>query len=174
MRRARLTGLPHGLFLPALLACLGLAACTVGPDFIAPPGPDAKRFTPEKTASPGAGQRFVEGADVPAQRWTLFRSKPLNALVRESLAHNPSLEAAEAAIRVAYYNARAQKGGFFPQALLNAKESQNLESNNRSRGAINQSVFSQTYPSPANILANAPVPNVPTNTPNAPYGLFLK
>lgn len=178
MDRNAPTSLPNGIaraHAAALFALLApLAGCmAVGPDFEKPPAPEAPHFTPEKTASPGAGQRFAEGRDIPADWWALYRSKPLDSLVRESLDHNPSLEAAEAGIRIAYFNAQAQKGGFSPQIFLGANASQNLQSNNRALGAINQSVFNQSFPTPANIITNDPVPNVPTNTPNAPYGLFL-
>lgn len=160
-------------FLALALAGAALSACAVGPDFAPPPAPQAAHMTPEPTASPGDGQRFVEGGDIPAEWWTLYRSKPLDRLVRETLENNPSLQAAEASIKIAYYNAEAQKGVFLPQVGFTANESANLESNNRSLGAINQSVFNESFPSAANILTG-PVPNVPTNTPNAFYGLFLK
>ncbi|MGD9544295.1 MAG: efflux transporter outer membrane subunit [Methylocystis sp.] len=159
--------------LPALLAA-SLCGCLVGPDFVQPPAPDAPHFTPEKTASPGLGQRFAQGRDIPEDWWTLYRSKPLDALVRESLDHNPSLEAAEAAIGVAYYNAEAQKGILLPQIALLSNESQNLQSNNRSYGAINQSLFNQFYPSPYNLITGQATPSPVTTNPTAPYGLFLK
>jgi outer membrane protein TolC len=92
-----------------------LSACAVGPDFAPPPAPAASHVTPERPASPGEGQRFDEGRDIPADWWRLFRSKPLDALVREALENNPSLQASEAAVRIAWYTAEAQKGGFFPQ-----------------------------------------------------------
>ncbi len=103
-----------------------LSGCMVGPDFIQPPIPGAPHFTPERTASPGLGQRFAEGRDIPEDWWTLYRSKPLDTLVREALEHNPSIEAAEAAIGVAYFNAEAQRGVLLPQVGILANESQNL------------------------------------------------
>ena len=151
-----------------------LAGCMVGPDFIQPLGPDAPHFTPEGTASPGLGQRFVEGRDIPADWWALYRSKPLDTLVRDALEHNPSLEAAEAAIGVAYFNAEAQRGLLLPQVGILANESQNLQSNNRALGAINQSLFNQYFPSPYNVVTGQATPSPATNNPNAPYGLFLK
>lgn len=159
--------------LSALLAVSALSACNVGPDFATPPAPEARHFTPEKPASPGEGQRFAENRDIPADWWTLFNSRPLDALVRESLQHNPSLQAAEAAVRVAYYNAEAQKGGFSPQIFFNANDSTNLQSNNRSLSSINQTIYNQMFPSPANVLFDAPVPNL-QNPPTANYALLLK
>lgn len=99
----------------AIIPCaLALSSClVVGPDYAPPPAPRAEHVTPERPASPGEGQRFAEGKDIPADWWKLFRSKPLDALVRESLDNNPSLQASEAAIGIAYYTAEAQKGAFF-------------------------------------------------------------
>lgn len=157
----------------ALMAMAALSACNVGPDFATPPTPEAKHFTPEPTASPGEGQRFEENRDIPADWWTVFKSKPLDSLVRESLQNNPSLHAAEAAVRVAYFNAEAQKGGFSPQIFFNSNDSTNLQSNNRSLSSINQVIFNQLYPTPANILYNEPSVNT-QNPPTANYALLLK
>jgi NodT family efflux transporter outer membrane factor (OMF) lipoprotein len=112
--------LPH---LPLLLPALSLlAACAVGPDFNRPAPPAADAYTPEPLAAEtsaapvggGAAQRFVRGGDLPAQWWTLFHSAPLNALIERSLAANPDLEAAQAALRVAFENVYAQEGFFYP------------------------------------------------------------
>jgi NodT family efflux transporter outer membrane factor (OMF) lipoprotein len=151
-----------------------LSGCLVDPDFVQPPAPDAPHFTPEKTASPGLGQSFAQGRDIPADWWALYRSKPLDTLVREALDRNPSLEAAEAGIRIAYFNAEAQKGILLPQVGILATESQNLQSNNRALTAINQSLFNQYFPSPYNIVTGQATPSPATTNPNAPYGLFLK
>jgi NodT family efflux transporter outer membrane factor (OMF) lipoprotein len=152
-----------------------LSGCmAVGPDFQQPPAPNSPHVTPEKPASPGFGQRFAVNRDIPADWWALYNSKPLDTLVREALEQNPSLEAAEAAIRIAYFNAQAQRGGFAPQILFGANESQNLQSNNRALGEINKSLFNQSYPSLYNIINNQPTPSPATTNPNAPYALFLK
>jgi len=116
---------------------LWLASCAVGPNFAPPPAPDVSRYTPEKLASPSvdAGgprvprQRFVDGADIPPRWWAAFRSKPLNELIRLSVEHNPSLQSAEAAIRVANFNALAQRGLFFPQIGVNYTPSDQQFSN---------------------------------------------
>lgn len=107
----------------ALLASL-LAGCVVGPNFKRPAAPDVPGYTaaplPAATvATPGiAGgeaQRFVSGADIPADWWTLFHSRPLDALVRQALANNPNLNAAQAALLAAHENTRAQRGARLPQ-----------------------------------------------------------
>ena len=105
----------------ALVAAL-LAGCAVGPDFVPPAAPDTQGYTPEplssRTASAatagGQAQRFVHNLDLPGQWWTLFHSKPLNALVERALAANADLKAAQAALRVARENVRAQQGALFP------------------------------------------------------------
>jgi NodT family efflux transporter outer membrane factor (OMF) lipoprotein len=169
---AHFVSLPRRLAIAAAAALL--ASCAVGPDFAPPPAPEAKHFTPERTASPGDGQRFAEGKDIPAEWWTLFKSKPLDNLVRESLENNPSLQASEAAVRIAYYTAEAQKGGFFPQAFFSSANSNNLDSNNRSLASVNETIFKQSFPTPGNFETGIPVAGTPQTTPNANYGLFLK
>ena len=56
-------------------------------------------MAPETTeATPGVpggeAQHFVAGGNIPADWWTLFHSKELNALVEKALAHNADLKAA--------------------------------------------------------------------------------
>lgn len=117
--------------------CLCLAGCAVGPDFVPPPAPDVTGYTPEKLASPRADtdgprvprQRFVTAADIPTRWWAAFRSRPLNELIRLAVEHNPSLQSAEAAIKVANYNALAQRGLFFPQIGVNYTPSDQQFSN---------------------------------------------
>jgi len=108
-------------------AGLLLTSCAVGPNFAPPPAPDVTRYTPEPLSSPRANsggprvaqQHFVTGADISARWWAAFRSAPLNDLIRLSVEHNPTLQSAEAAISVAYFNAQAQRGLFFPQVAAN-------------------------------------------------------
>ncbi|MGY2046893.1 efflux transporter outer membrane subunit [Methylobacterium sp. JK268] len=102
---------------------LALGACAVGPDFVPPAPPAVSRFTKEPLGDPSPGdqgskgavrQHFVAGADIPGQWWTLFGSKALNRLVDEALANNPTLEAAQASLRIARQNAEAQIGSLYP------------------------------------------------------------
>ena len=72
----------------------------------------------------GTGQIGCRGARwyaalIPAQWWELFRSPALDRLVQDGIAHNADLTAAEAAVRVAQANARAQRGALFPIAIGN-------------------------------------------------------
>jgi len=103
----------------ALLA----SGCAVGPNFHPPGPPTVSSYTakPQQTteATPGIrggnAQHLVSGADIPADWWTLFHSKALNALIEEALANNADLKAAQAALLVAHENTRAQRGAYAPQ-----------------------------------------------------------
>jgi len=108
----------------ALALGLTLAGCMVGPDFRRPEPPATGRYTetpmPEQTAvAPGIGgeaQRFVPDRDLSAQWWTLFNSDPLDRLVRDALADNPTLAAAQATLSQARENLAAERGALlFPQ-----------------------------------------------------------
>ena len=113
----------------AFVAGVLLASCALGPDFAPPAAPDVPGYTPERLApttvsadtAGGQAQRFVKDLDLPGQWWTLFHSKPLNALVEKALASNQDLKAAQAALRVARENVRAQQGMLWPQVDANAQ-----------------------------------------------------
>jgi NodT family efflux transporter outer membrane factor (OMF) lipoprotein len=112
----------------ALFAPLLTSACVVGPNFKPPAPPPVSSYTatpPTPTAATpgvpgGEAQRFIAAADIPADWWTLFHSKPLNALIEQALAHNADLKAAQAALLVAHENTRAQKGAYAPQVSAGA------------------------------------------------------
>lgn len=112
--------------MPAAAAML-LAACTVGPDFKAPAPPAVSGYTSQPVATTaatqdvtgGSSQHFESGADIPGDWWTLFHSAPLDALIKQALAHNHDLKAAQAALRVAHENTLAQRGAFFPSVSAN-------------------------------------------------------
>jgi NodT family efflux transporter outer membrane factor (OMF) lipoprotein len=112
----------------ALLAPLLASACVVGPNFKHPAPPavasySSKPLLPTAATSGvpgGESQRFVSGADIPADWWTVFRSRELNALIEEALAHNADLEAAQAALLVAHENTLAQRGAYAPKITAGA------------------------------------------------------
>ena len=116
---------------------LAVSACAVGPNFQPAAAPDVTGYVKGNLASadPGKGppnipgQRFLSGADVSTRWWAAFKSPPLNELVKESVNHNPNLQAAEAAIKVARYNALAQRGLFFPQVAGSSTQQQFLIAN---------------------------------------------
>src|ERR1700712_5807748 len=108
----------------ALCVAVGLAlsACAVGPDFHAPDAPrvaDASHpYTPAPLPAMAASaaspvyvpQHFVDGQDISATWWEAFQSPALNALVQSALAHSPNVTAAQAALRQAEENYRADYG----------------------------------------------------------------
>jgi len=121
--RLRVGSLGRDLGATAIAAAIVLVAgCAVGPDYQRPSPPDASGYTreplPAQTASAamagGEAQRLIQDRDIPGQWWTLFRSPPLNALIEQALKANPSLEAAQAALRQAQENVYAQEGFFYP------------------------------------------------------------
>jgi len=116
----------------ATTALLG-SACAVGPDFERPAAPDVGGYTSaplaQQTASAevkgGEAQHFVQALDIPGQWWTLFHSEALNTLIEEALKNNPTLPAAEAALRQAWENVYAAEGAFFPTAVVGYTPSRN-------------------------------------------------
>lgn len=96
-----------------------LSGCAVGPDFKTPDAPAAgDNYTPvplplQTDASPGpAGlaQHFAAGQDIPAQWWSLFQSVALDQLIRDALKRSPNMASAQASLRQAQENLRAQTG----------------------------------------------------------------
>ena len=112
----------------ALVASAVLAACTVGPDFQPPARPDDPRFTetplPGTTVSAktigGAAQTLQAGRDIPGDWWTLFHSPRIETLVVQALKANPDLTAAQATLREARENQRAEQGALFPSISASA------------------------------------------------------
>jgi NodT family efflux transporter outer membrane factor (OMF) lipoprotein len=122
----------------ALGLCMAaLTACAVGPNFKRPPPPVAPGYgnapiQGETAAADGRGgnaQRLVAGMDIPSQWWTLFQSPKLNALVEASLRGNPTVGAAQAALRQAHELYSAQWTSFFPTVTGNV-------SGDRSKNAL--------------------------------------
>ena len=114
---------PVPLLLFAGLALLPVAGCAVGPDFEKPAAPQVSDYTAQPlpaataaSAAPGGqAQNFAKGADIAADWWTLFHSRPLTDLIEQSLANNHDLKAAQAALTVARENALAGRGAFYPK-----------------------------------------------------------
>ncbi|SDS70535.1 efflux transporter outer membrane subunit [Bradyrhizobium canariense] len=135
IRRARTRYLVPAALQVAI--ALSAASCAVGPNFVRPAAPDVAGYVPGKLQSPTsersgprvAAQHFVTGEDISARWWAAFKSKPLNDLIKDSVDHNPNLQAAEAAIKVAQFNAQAQRGLFYPQLTGNSTSADYLISN---------------------------------------------
>jgi NodT family efflux transporter outer membrane factor (OMF) lipoprotein len=127
--------LTHTMLLGVIVA--SISGCAVGPNFNPAAAPDVSGYVRGKLASPDpgrdgprvAGQHFVSGADVSARWWSAFKSPFLNELVKQAVNHNPNLQAAEAAIKVAQFNALAQRGLFLPQVTGNSTSSNILVAN---------------------------------------------
>ena len=129
-----------------------VAGCAVGPNFKPPEAPAGGAFVPAGklpavTASAplpgGEAQRFVDGLDIPGQWWTLFRSEQLNELIGRALAHSPTLEAAQAALRQANETAAAQHGALYPSAS-GTYEAQRAKSSAASIGLPSSATFYYT------------------------------
>jgi len=99
-----------------LIAAAALAGCAAGPDFHAPPPPQATgylRGEPKDAAAPSS-----EAAAPQSRWWAAYGSERLNALVERALQHNPGIAAGEANLRQAQQNVTAQQGLFYPSAQL--------------------------------------------------------
>jgi NodT family efflux transporter outer membrane factor (OMF) lipoprotein len=115
----------------AALVVAALAGCAVGPDFRRPDSPAVSSYTagalPDNTAEApvtgGEPQRFVSGEEISSQWWALFRSGELDRLIRQALSDSPTLAAAQATLRVAEENRRAQFGALLPSVDGNASAS---------------------------------------------------
>jgi NodT family efflux transporter outer membrane factor (OMF) lipoprotein len=121
------------LTVPVLFASC-LAGCTVGPDFKRPQAPAVTGYTREPLlprtvsaqAEHGTAQRFVPDMDIQAEWWQVFHSELLDKLIRDSLAANPNLSAAQAALRQAHENTLAQRGYYYPSVEGEFNASRNL------------------------------------------------
>ncbi|MGO9991661.1 MAG: efflux transporter outer membrane subunit [Steroidobacteraceae bacterium] len=151
-------------FRPYLLCAASLAAvagCAVGPNFHKPAAPKDAGYTtaplPQATASAnvlgGDAQRFVAGQDVPFKWWEAFGSPALNSLVEQAFRANPTIPAAQAALRQAQELVRAQQGFFFPTVAANYDfERQKLagnESGTSAPGAQGNGTTITAYQSPS-------------------------
>ena len=113
---------PAAVTCAAALTALLAAGCAVGPNFRQPAAPEVSGYTAsplEPTVSTpgvpgGEAQRFLPGADISSDWWTLFHSEPLNELIEHSLASNPDLKAAQAALLSAREGVLAQRGVYYP------------------------------------------------------------
>ncbi|MDY7536728.1 TolC family protein [Undibacterium sp. 5I1] len=107
-----------------------LSGCAAGPDYVRPATMLPSTYmsgtasVPTSNGSvknqPDSGidknlesQKFIQ-SDIPAQWWELFQSPALSTLVEASLKQNPTVEAAQAALRGAMENVYAQQGAWFP------------------------------------------------------------
>jgi NodT family efflux transporter outer membrane factor (OMF) lipoprotein len=130
-----------------------LEGCAVGPDFLRPDPPSVERYTPDplpvQTASAagtgGAAQRFLADRDIPAEWRQLFHSAALNALIDEALQANPTVMAAEAALRQAHELTLAGEGAFFPTVQAGVNASRNKTAASLSPATASGSLYYSLY-----------------------------
>ncbi|HUZ73298.1 MAG TPA: efflux transporter outer membrane subunit [Stellaceae bacterium] len=102
-------------------AALALAGCTLGPNFTPPKAPPETTYTSHGAAEKQAGdQHFALGAKITGDWWTLFRSDPLDAVLKQAVAGNRSLVAAQATLAAAQESVNAALAGLYPQVDLGA------------------------------------------------------
>jgi len=100
---------------------LGLAGCTVGPEFERPDPPAAPTLVDGDTdAIVAAGQTLALGADPEARWWQPFGSPELDAAVQAALDGNRSLASAQASLARARSTLAAVRGERAPQVDLDA------------------------------------------------------
>ncbi|MBC2693479.1 efflux transporter outer membrane subunit [Pseudomonas kielensis] len=109
------------LRLTAFVLATALGGCTVGPNFVHPDPPQAAAYTSAATAphlQPDAGepaQRVSVEQAIPAAWWQLFRSPPLDRLVRQAIANSPTIAAAQARLLQSQQVVAEARGAYAPQ-----------------------------------------------------------
>ncbi len=121
--------------LPRLVAvamATALTACATGPDFTRPDAPGTTRYkgdaplspssadAAESEAQPEDAQQVRLGEAVASEWWTMFRSPALDGLIRQAVAKNPNLTAAEHTLAQAREAVAAQQGTRWPQVDMTA------------------------------------------------------
>src|SRR5262249_54515456 len=104
-----------------------LSGCAVGPDFVRPAAPTVSGYTatePPGTLAPGYGeaeQHFVTGDEISADWWQLFRSPDLSDAVRDAIAGNQTLAAAQATLARAHEALAQARAAFYPQLSVSGQ-----------------------------------------------------
>jgi NodT family efflux transporter outer membrane factor (OMF) lipoprotein len=119
-----------------LAAMTVLTSCAVGPDFKVPASPDVNGYTKEPLAprtsranqATGLSQHFAPGRDIPQEWWTLFKSRALDALIKQALDKNPTLQSALSTLRASKEAVYAQEGKFLPFVDANFNPTRNQTS----------------------------------------------
>ena len=105
----------------AAVLLITMAGCAVGPDFQRPTGPAADRYTAEALdsesahAASGTAQRIALGRGLEGDWWQLFRSDQLDRVVRDAMAGNRTVAAAQATLSQTQALVEARTGALFPQ-----------------------------------------------------------
>ena len=97
-----------------LLCAVAVSACMVGPDFKQPDAPKAEQYTAAELSldqvDSVAGQKIVDGSEVPLEWWKMFGSEALDALIERGLENSLTVAAARARLREVQENLNAQVG----------------------------------------------------------------
>jgi NodT family efflux transporter outer membrane factor (OMF) lipoprotein len=122
MRRAFLFALP-----------LGLAACSVGPDYVVPTAPtptatDYKSVGTWKTAEPNDGT-------IRGKWWEIYHDPQLNALEEQINISNQNVLQAEAQFREAAAAVKVARAAFFPTVTANPAFTESQASQSLSKGS---------------------------------------
>lgn len=123
LERTSLRAAPKVLTWSGLIAVVGfgLGACAVGPAFQQPAPPNAHTYViPGHLTGlqPGRGetsQHLVADKVVPEKWWQMFGASGLNVMVRQSLAANRNVEAAQYTLAQAHQQLREAGAAYAPQ-----------------------------------------------------------
>jgi NodT family efflux transporter outer membrane factor (OMF) lipoprotein len=91
------------------LTLLALTSCAVGPNFKTPQSPPTDRYTASDLPL-----SLASGADIPYEWWKIYGSTALDELVDSALRGNPTVTAAQAALRQANELVKVQRASLFP------------------------------------------------------------
>ena len=127
-----------------LLCCI--LSCAVGPNFERPQPPSIERYTTgatptETMPADGKAQHFEQGARIVSDWWRLFNSPRLDAVVKEAIANNQNLQAAQASLRQSQDILRAGYGVFYPQLNAGLEASRQKASPALTGGTAPSSIF---------------------------------
>lgn len=109
---------------PALL----LSACMVGPDFSRPAAPASRHYDLQAERAltapgvPGSAQRIDAGRAPTDDWWAVFGSRKLDRVMRQAVAGNLDLDAADATIAQANEAVAAAGGALWPQVDVAAQD----------------------------------------------------
>lgn len=137
---------------PAVLLsmlALSLAGCELGPNFFSPAPPDATSYTAPEETNLGDGKRdkqhLAVGAKIENDWWTVFRSPPLDRVMKQALADSPTLAQAQAQLAYAREQVVVAQGGLLPQVDIAAglgREQFNAQPSGVSRTPVPVSLYS--------------------------------
>jgi NodT family efflux transporter outer membrane factor (OMF) lipoprotein len=164
-RNTRLPSLPNKSISVCVLATL--CGCAAGPDFKRPEAPAATAYAPTPVTQEtvvastalGDAQKFNSSRDISAEWWNVFQSPQIDSLIKRAFKANPSIEAAQAALRQAQEYTKAQQGFFYPTVGASYSPSRNKLAGNmggNSPGQQGNGTVIQTYSNPSGPNYNGP------------------